>query len=248
MKGVARTVNYFDLLKSNIKESGMSLSEISEALKLRGHSVSKGYISQLQNGKTDNPATESLTRSIAEIIGADAEKLLWAATVEKAPHEIADKMKRLKKLEELKEEYSKSLSVKEINISDPNTNLTKVPVLGSIAAGQPIDRIEYIEDIEYVPTSVLRGKKAFALKVHGDSMIGDFITEGDIVICISQKEVSPSDIAVVAVDGETATIKRVKCAEDMCMLMPSNPKLQPSLVKASNIEILGKVVEVRRRF
>ena len=100
----------------------------------------------------------------------------------------------------------------------------------------------------FVDKSITRGNKAFALTVKGDSMIGDMIMSGDIVICLSQKEVTSSDIAIVAVDGETATLKRVKCQGDMCILMPSNPKLEPQLVPASQVEILGKVIEVRRRF
>lgn len=123
-----------------------------------------------------------------------------------------------------------------------------MPVLGSIAAGQPIDRIEHIEDMEYVNASVVRGKQAFCLRIKGDSMIGDNIVEGDIVVCVKQKEVSANDIVVVAIDGETATVKRIKCQNEICILMPSNPKLQPTIVDASKVEIIGKVVEVRRRY
>lgn len=242
-------MNYYELLRGYIKKSGLSLSEISEALKQYDYQVSKGYISQLQNGKTDAPATPELNRALAKVTGGDAEELLTAALIEKAPIEIKEKFEKLNKLRKLKNEYE-GLAVNDTKVEYiTNTNsLIKVPLLGSIAAGQPIDRVELIEDYELVNTEILRGRKAFALRIKGDSMIGDHITEGDVVICIVQKEVSPTDIAVVAVDSDNATVKRLKCQDDICMLIPSNPKMQPTLVRSDKVEVLGKVVEVRRRY
>lgn len=242
-------MNYYELLKDYIKKSGLSLSEISERLTdEHGYKISKGYISQLQNGKTENPATSDLNRALAAVTGGDVEKLLTAAFIEKAPEEIKEKFIKLEKLKDLKKEYSQALVIEETPAQYIAENLVKVPVLGSIAAGQPIDRIEHIEDMEYVNASVVRGKQAFCLRIKGDSMIGDNIVEGDIVICVKQSEVSANDIAVVAIDGETATVKRIKCQNEICILMPSNPKLQPTIVEASKVEIIGKVVEVRRRY
>ncbi|SDR83388.1 repressor LexA [Paenibacillaceae bacterium GAS479] len=242
------SINYYELLKSYIKESGLTLAEVADQLNIKhGYQISKGYISQLQNAKTDNPATPELNRALAEVTGGDVEKLLTAALIEKAPIEIKEKFEKLNMLKEKRAAYAQAQIVEESSSEYLAGNITKVPVLGSIAAGQPIDRIELIEDVEYVNKSVIRSGEAFALKVKGDSMIGDNILDGDIVICIKQPEVNPTDIAVVAVEGETATIKRVKCMSEMCLLMPSNPKLQPIIVHASSIQIIGKVVEVRRR-
>lgn len=79
-------------------------------------------------------------------------------------------------------------------------------------------------------------------------MSGDRIHDGDTVIVVVQKEVSPTDIAVVAVNGDYATLKRVKCQNEMCMLVPSNPAMEPSLVPARDVNIIGKVVQVRINF
>lgn len=249
-------MDYYALLRSFIADSGLSLKEISERLEEHGYKVSKGYISQLQNGKTGNPATDELNRALASVTGGDVEKLLTAAILEKAPVEIKQKFERLLQLKKLRSEYQTALSnckktegvSEQQSLYDASTDLMRVPLLGSIAAGQPIDRIEYIENIEYVNKSVVRNHESFALNVKGDSMIGDNIIDGDIVICIKQSEVSTNDIAVVALDGETATIKRVKCQGELCILMPSNPKMQPIIVDSKRVEIIGKVVEVRRRF
>jgi SOS regulatory protein LexA len=239
-------VSYYDLLKEYIARSGLTLSEISERLEEHGYKVSKGYISQLQNGKTENPATPELNRALALVTGGDVEKLLTAALLEKAPIEIKEKLIRLNKLKDLKSEYDAAI-LKEDRTQYVTDKFVQVPLLGSVAAGQPIDRVEFVEDVEYAHISVTRGRPVFALRVKGESMIGDYISEGDIIICVSQKEVSPNDIAVVAVDNETATIKRVKYDGAMCMLIPSNPRMQPSLFDSSRVEIIGKIVEVRRR-
>jgi SOS regulatory protein LexA len=124
-------------------------------------------------------------------------------------------------------------------------SMIKIPVLGSIQAGQPIEMIENNEGYTLVDPFVLRGKQGFALRVKGDSMIGDRIHDGDIVIVAKQEEVQPHEIAVVAVNGDHATLKRVKRHGDMCMLIPSNPTMEPQLVPAESVHIIGKVVEVK---
>jgi SOS regulatory protein LexA len=122
---------------------------------------------------------------------------------------------------------------------------TKLPVLGIIRAGEPIDRFENIEGFTLVDPDLLRGRDGFALRVKGDSMSGDRILEGDIVIILKQEEVNPSDIAVVAVNGDEATLKRVKLFGDMVMLSPSNTAYEPQLFPAKEVSIIGKVVEVK---
>lgn len=134
------------------------------------------------------------------------------------------------------------------NTQDSQDNLVKIPLLGQISAGQPIDRIEYIEGYELVESETLRGRQSFSLRVKGDSMIGDGIFNGDTVIVVEQNEVTSSDIAVVAVNGYEATLKRVKCEKEMCMLIPSNSLMQPILVPAKEVKILGKVIQARRNF
>lgn len=126
------------------------------------------------------------------------------------------------------------------------TDDVRVPVIGSIRAGYPIERIEDIEGYELASASQLRGRNAFILVVKGSSMVADHIFDGDRVLVIAQEEAAPSDIAVVAVNGEEATLKRVKCIDDVCVLTPSNPSFEPMIYPAQDVHILGVVVEVRR--
>jgi SOS regulatory protein LexA len=124
----------------------------------------------------------------------------------------------------------------------------KIPILGSIAAGVPITRVENIEGYEYIEPDVIRGREAFALRVEGNSMVGDGICSGDVVIVVKEVDINPSDIAVVAVNGEEATLKRVKCQNDVCILMPSNSQMEPIIVPMDQVHIIGKVIQSRRRF
>lgn len=123
--------------------------------------------------------------------------------------------------------------------------MLRIPVLGSICAGEPVDFSEYNEGFTLVDPNLLRGKEGFSLRVKGDSMSGDRIMEGDIVIVAKQEEVQPHEIAVVAINGEEATLKRVKQQENMVILVSSNPNYEPMLYPAKDIYILGKVVEVK---
>lgn len=129
-------------------------------------------------------------------------------------------------------------------IYDPNT-MIRLPVLGSIRAGEPNDLIEYNEGYTLVDPEVLNGAPGFALRVKGESMAGDNIHDGYVVVVRIQPEVLPTDIAVVSINGEEATLKRVKIVGDMAMLVPSNPEYEPLLVPAKDINIIGKVVEVK---
>ncbi|WP_434169121.1 helix-turn-helix domain-containing protein [Peribacillus frigoritolerans] len=123
----------------------------------------------------------------------------------------------------------------------------KVPVLGSVKAGIPIEQKECI-GYEIVGPETVSGREVFGLLVKEDSMVGDGIYNGDTVIVVKQREISSSDIAVVAINEDEATLKRVKCEGEICMLMPSNPSLQPSLVPIKDVFIIGKVIQSRRYF
>lgn len=158
-------------------------------------------------------------------------------------------IKAINERNELEEFIQEMLELKKshdssIKTYDPSI-MSRLPVLGTIRAGEPIDRIESNEGYTLVDPDLLRGREGFALRVQGDSMSGDRILEGDIVIVLKQEEVQAHEIAVVAVNGDEATLKRVKLHGNMVMLSPSNPAYEPQLLPAKDIHIIGKVVEVK---
>jgi repressor LexA len=127
----------------------------------------------------------------------------------------------------------------------------EIPVLGRVAAGQPLLAEENLDQIVQVDGSLLpqSGRDVFALKVKGDSMIGDGILDGDIVFVRRQPSASPGDIVVAMIEGE-ATVKRYFPESGRIRLQPSNPSMSPIFVEkdeARQVAILGLVVGVFRK-
>lgn len=148
-----------------------------------------------------------------------------------------------------------SVSVGYILGEDENEreSFRRVPVLGSVPAGIPIDAIEDIIDWEDLPESMFTGdKEYFALEVKGDSMWPDYLP-GDIVIVQRQPCCESGDVCVVYVNGYAATLKQVKVDEDGSVsLIPQNPEYPPRTyspveVQSLPVTICGVVVELRRK-
>lgn len=126
-----------------------------------------------------------------------------------------------------------------------------IPVLGRIPAGIPIEMIEDVLDYEELKPEMLIGnKKYFALKVKGDSMMPKF-QEGDVLIVRQQDDCENGAYAIVAVNGDDATFKKVIKKENGIILQPLNTNYEPIIFDKKQIEtlpvrILGVVVEIRR--
>lgn len=132
------------------------------------------------------------------------------------------------------------------------TSPTVIPVLGSVPAGIPIEAIQDIVDFEEIDADTAAKGEYFALKIKGDSM-EPRICEGDVVIVRKQDDVESGDIAIVMVNGNDATIKRLLKYQDGIRLMPSNPTYDPLYFTNEEIEdkpvrIIGKVVENRQKY
>ena len=132
-------------------------------------------------------------------------------------------------------------------------NLLRVPIVGRIAAGQPLLAEEHLEGELVVDASLVgkapaeRAASHFALRVRGRSMQGAGIVNGDYVI-VRQQPTAESGEIVVALIGEEATVKRFFKDEDHIRLQPDNPAMDPIIVdKDQPVEILGKVVAVFRK-
>lgn len=128
----------------------------------------------------------------------------------------------------------------------------KIPILGSVAAGVPIECIQDIKGYVEIPDWLLKRGNYFALKVKGRSMEPE-IMNGDIVIIRQQQSVENDEIGVVVVDGEEATVKQVKRSDNGIMLVPFNRDYEPKFYTAEQVEsrpvsIIGKVVELRRAY
>lgn len=128
----------------------------------------------------------------------------------------------------------------------------KIPVLGKVAAGLPITTVENVLDYEEIPSSLAATGDFVALQIKGQSM-EPRIYEGDVVIVKVQPTAETGDLAVVIVNGDEATVKKMKILPEGILLQPFNPTYQPMFYSCSDIEskpvrIFGKVVELRAKF
>jgi repressor LexA len=121
-----------------------------------------------------------------------------------------------------------------------------VPLLGRIAAGSPILAEEDIEDILPLPTQIVGNDPVFMLRVRGDSMVGDGIHDGDLVVIRRQADADDGDIVAALIDGEEATVKRLRRSFGKVTLVPANPAYEP-MVFTEGVQVLGRVVAVLRR-
>ncbi len=141
-----------------------------------------------------------------------------------------------------------------LGIENKNKSNTavKIPVLGLVRAGIPMDAVEYIIDYEEIGKDMARQGEFFALQIKGDSMEPK-ISEGDVVIVRKQPDVENGEIAIILVNGDEATIKKVQKFNGGINLIPSNPAYDVMTYTNEQIEklpvrVLGKVVELRAKF
>lgn len=128
----------------------------------------------------------------------------------------------------------------------------RIPVLGRVQAGVPIEAIEDVLDWEEIPPEMARQGEYFALKVKGDSM-EPRICEGDVLIVKKQSTAETGNVVIALINGDDATVKRLKRTEHGIMLLPSNMAYDPLVfsnaeIKSLPVEIIGVVVENRQKY
>lgn len=137
---------------------------------------------------------------------------------------------------------SRGLQIVEDQETDSSQSL---PILGSIAAGSPIEAIEDTETLD-LGDLVPRGREVYALRVKGESMIEDAIADGDIVLVERRAHAQNGETVVAVLEDGEATLKRFYREGNGIRLQPANASMQPILVP--DVEIRGVVVGVVRRY
>jgi SOS regulatory protein LexA len=129
-----------------------------------------------------------------------------------------------------------------------NNDENAIPLLGTVAAGQPIEAI-LSHDTVSVPRDLNGRGRTFALRVRGDSMIDENIQDGDIIIVASQKTAENGEVVVALIDGNYATVKKFYREPDFIRLEPANPQFKPIFVKTpERIQIQGVVRGLIRKY
>lgn len=215
-------------MEMTIKEMGIYLKELRERKGLSTRevyelaNVSNGYLSLVENGH--RRASAVVLKKLATVYNVDYLDLyVKAGYADLAEYE--------------KNEESKA---------------TVISVYGTIPAGVPMEMIEDILDTEEISLEMLKGnKKYFGLKVKGDSMFPEYLN-GDTLILEKVDDVESGQDAVVMVNGDDGTFKRVFKNEQGIILQPLNPIYSPIVYTNEQIislpvKIIGKVVELRRK-
>ena len=214
-------------INERIKETGVSPSfdEMKEALNLASKSGIHRLITALEE--------RGFIRRLAHRARAlEVLKLPDSAIANGAPR--------------IRKDFKPSLVSSGTPAHAPSANT--VPLIGRIAAGLPISAIQ--QDIGYVnaPDGLSDSDEHFALEVQGDSMIDAGILEGDIVICRRSDTAATGDIVVALIDGEEATLKRLRKKGESVALEAANPAYETRIFGPDRVEVQGRLVALVRRY
>ena len=201
----------YDRIKSRRTELGLTVEELAHKMGYKD----KSSISKIENGKADIP--QSKIAAFADALQTTTAYLMgWEEQPEPKKPTIPPGF-------------------------EPMPKMKKIPLIGSIACGEPITAEQNIEKMVDVPENI---RCDFSLTCHGDSMVDAGIHDKDVVYIRIQPEVENGEIAAVRIDGE-ATLKRVYYNPGTLTLMPANPAYAPMIYAGPQLEevhIEGKAV------
>jgi repressor LexA len=148
----------------------------------------------------------------------------------------------------IKRAYNESRAI-EILPSDALPKAIELPVLGAVAAGQPIEAFDATETIAVPDDFVRRAGSHYVLQVRGDSMIDDQITDGDYVVVHDRPSADNGEMVIAMLEDRGATVKRFYRERDgRIRLQPANQAMAPIYVREEHVRVQGIVVGVMRRY
>ncbi len=136
--------------------------------------------------------------------------------------------------------YVPELDALELMVGD----VTDIPLLGWVAAGQPVDISEDNEQVT-VPSNMVK-RNSYALRVRGHSMVDDNIQDGDIIVVEKRESAANGESVIAMINGETVTLKKFYVEKQGIRLQPANPDMDPIYLKNEEVQILGIVTGVIR--
>ena len=148
----------------------------------------------------------------------------------------------------IRKAYNESRSIELVRRPASNGG-AELPLLGTVAAGLPIEAVQDERSIAVPPDMVRRGKENYVLRVQGNSMIDEQIRDGDYIVVSSQPVAENGEMVVALVEGESATVKKLYREPDgRIRLQPANPTMEPIFVDARSVDVQGVVVGVIRKY
>ncbi len=133
-------------------------------------------------------------------------------------------------------------------VAEPANDVRDLPILGKIAAGVPIDAIQHEKDRIPVPEAMLGSGEHFVLEIQGDSMINAGILDGDHVVIRRADSAQSGEIVVALVEGQEATLKRLRKKGASIALEAANPAYETRIYGPDQVEVQGKLVGLIRKY
>jgi repressor LexA len=148
----------------------------------------------------------------------------------------------------IKRNYNESRAI-EILPTEATPRAVELPLLGTVAAGVPIEALEFNETFSVPETFIGRGGGHYVLKVRGNSMVDEQIKDGDFVVVNERQRADNGEMVIALVNGTSATVKKYYRERDgRIRLQPANDAMQPIYVHENDVSIQGIVVGVMRRY
>lgn len=171
--------------------------------------------------------------------------------IRRLPHraralEVIKKVKIIPSETNLREK--KVISLKTIPQKETNESILQIPLLGRIAAGEPIEAISDATDQISVPPAMMGQGQYFALEVKGESMIDAGINHGDIVVIREQSQAQNGDIVVALINEQEATLKRIHKKGPIIELEPANQSFTTQKYEANKVKIQGRLIGLLRTY
>lgn len=195
-------------------------------------------------------------REIYDYLGAFIEENGYAPSLEEiAAHfglsSVATVHEHLENLEEkgvLRRDPNRSRAIELHQASGRRPGAVELPLLGRVAAGEPLEAIAGNETL-VVPEEMLGRGETFVLRVAGDSMIDEHIEDGDYVIVERRDTARNGERVVALIDGEHATLKTLfREADGKIRLQPANERLAPLVYESDRVEVQGVAIGVLRKY
>ena len=146
----------------------------------------------------------------------------------------------------LQRAHNRSRSIDVIPQRKGRPAMDRLPLMGRIAAGKPVEAIEHAETISL--GDILGNRECYALEVRGDSMRDEHIMSGDYVLVERTRTAREGEIVVALIDGTDATLKRFFREGNQIRLQPTNSEMAPIYALATSVAIQGKVLGVLRKY
>jgi repressor LexA len=146
----------------------------------------------------------------------------------------------------LQRAHNRSRSIDVLPQRTPRRAMDRLPLMGRIAAGKPVEAIETAETISL--GDIIGNREVYALEVRGDSMRDEHIVSGDYVLVERTRTAREGEIIVALVDGSDATLKRFYREGNQIRLQPSNAEMAPIYAPAASVTIQGKVLGILRKY